>query len=143
MLEIMERSLVTKSTCSRSRRYRLISLTAWGLYALAVAAISGWFGWEPPKAGIGLYIAAVFPALPVGVAIFAMGRFIVEDPDEFQRMIQVKAVLIGTGLTMFTCTAWGFLAQYAHVWALPLYFVFQVWVAFWLLAVPVIKRNYQ
>jgi len=114
-----------------------------GLFGLAVGAISGWFGWEPPKAGLGLYLAAVSPALPIGVAMFAMGRAIVEAPDEFIRMLQVKAMLIGTGLTMFTCTAWGLLAQYAHVWALPLYLVFPMWCFWWGLALPVVNRSYR
>jgi hypothetical protein len=114
-----------------------------GAYTLTVCAISGCFGWEPPKAGLGLHLAAVSPALPIGVAIFAMGRFVVEGMDEFMRMLQVKAMLIGTGLTMFTCTAWGFLAQYAHVWALPLYCVFPMWCAFWGLALPVVIRRYR
>jgi hypothetical protein len=125
------------------RRFLLTFITAWGAYCLAVSAISGWFGWEPPKAGLGLYLAAVLPALPVGVAIFAWGRYFSELTDEFLRMVQVKAMSIGTGLTMFTCTAWGFLAQYAHVWAPPLYLVFPMWWAFYGLALPVVNRRYR
>src|ERR1039457_6978014 len=113
----------TPSTRLVRRRFWLTFYPAMGVYCLAVSAISGWFGWGPPKAGLGLYLAAGSPALPIGVAIFAMGRYVGEEADEFLRMVKVKAMLIGTGLTMFTCTAWGFLAQYAHVWALPLYFV--------------------
>jgi hypothetical protein len=114
-----------------------------GAYCLAVLAISGGFGWLPPKAGLGLYLAAVSPALPIGVAIFAIIRYLNEEQDEFVRMLQVKATLIGVGLTMFTCTAWGFLAQYAHVWALPLYLVFPMW-AFWFgLATPLVKWRYR
>lgn len=139
----MNSPLVTKSASSVRCRYRLTFLTAMGVYSLAVAAISGWFGWEPPKAGLGLYLAAVSPALPIGVAIFAMGRYFTDEPDEFLRMVQVQATLIGVGLTMFTCTAWGFLAQYAHVWALPLYMVFPMW-AFWMgLAMPFVNRRYR
>ena len=138
----MKSSLVTNSSSACSR-YRLTFLTAMGVYCLAVAAISGWFGWEPPKAGLGLYLAAISPALPIGFAIFAIIRYLGEEPDEFFRMIQVKATLIGFGLTMFTCTAWGFLAQYAHVWALPLYLVFPMW-AFWMgLAMPVVNLKYR
>jgi hypothetical protein len=58
-------------------------------------------------------------------------------------MVQVQATLVGVGLTMFTCTAWGFLTQYAHVWALPLYLVFPMW-AFWMgLAMPIVNRRYR
>jgi hypothetical protein len=139
----MKSLLVTKTAHAIRRRYRLTFLTSMGLYALAVGAISGWFGWEPPKGGFGLYLAAISPALPIGFAILAMGRYFAEEPDEFLRMVQIKATLIGVGMTMFICTAWGFLAQYAHVWALPLYLVFPMW-AFWMgLATPVVNLRYR
>jgi len=101
-----------------------------GAYCFLLFSISGWFGWEPPKSGWGLYLAALSPSLPIGVALFSMGRYLCEAPDEFFRMIQVQSWLFGLGLTLFTCTVWGFLAQYAHVWSLPLSLVFPMWV-FW------------
>jgi hypothetical protein len=113
------------------------------VYCVAVAAISGWLGWEPPNKGFGLYLTAVVPALPVGAAILAMGRYLTEEPDEFLRMLQVKATLISFGLTMFTCTAWGFVSQYGHVWSLPLFLVFPMW-AFWFgVAAPFVVRSYR
>jgi hypothetical protein len=134
---------VTPSKRSVRRRFQTVFMSAMGVYCLVVFAISGWFGWEPPKAGLGLYLAAISPALPIGFAIFAMGRYFVEEPDEFFRTVQVQATLIGVGLTMFTCTAWGFLSQYAHVWAPPLYLVFPMW-AFWMgLATPLVKMRYR
>jgi hypothetical protein len=135
--------LVAKSSRSADRHFQRTYWPAMAAYGLAVAAISGWLGWEPPSAGLGLYLAAASPALPIAVAIFALGRYFSEEPDEFLRMVQVKATLIGVGLTMFTCTAWGFLAQYAHVWALPLYLVFPVWAFWWGLALPVVKWRYR
>ncbi len=58
-------------------------------------------------------------------------------------MVMVKAMMIGTGLTMFTCTIWGFLSQYAHVWSPPLFLVFPVWWAFFGLTMPFVKRSYE
>lgn len=139
----MNGSLDKKQNCSGRKRYHGLFFGSMAAYCLAVAAISGWFGWEPPKTGLGLYLAAISPALPIGVAIFAMGCSIASEPDEFLRMIQVKAMLISLGLTMFTCTAWGFLAQYAHVWALPLYFVFAIWIFWWALARPLVSWRYR
>jgi hypothetical protein len=118
-------------------------MSAMGVYCLTVAAISGWLGWQPPSAGWGLYATSVLPALPVGVAILVMGRYLNDEPDEFFRMLQVRATLVAVGLTLFTCTAWGFLSQYAHVWALPLSMVFPMW-AFWFgMAVPVVLLRYR
>ena len=113
------------------RPWHLFSLVCWGLYCLDIFLISGWLGWEPPKVGWGLYAAAISPAFAVGLAIFGMGCSLCQEPDEFLRMVQVQSWLIALGLTLFTCTAWGFLAQYAHVWSLPLSLVFPLW-AFWM-----------
>jgi hypothetical protein len=143
MIVIMDGLLVKETSKSVRRRYLRTFLGAMAVYCVAVAGISGWFGWEPPKSGFLLYLAAVSPAPPIGLALLAMGRYFSEEPDEFLRMVQVRATLIGAGLTMFTCTAWGFLTQYAHVWALPLYMVFPMW-AFWMgAATPFVNRRYR
>lgn len=143
IIYIMNGPLVTKVTKQVRRRYRVTFVSAMAVYCLAVGAISGWFVWEPPHAGWGLYLAAITPSLPIGFAIFAMGRYFNEEPDEFLRMVQVRATMIGAGMTMFTCTAWGFLAQYAHVWSLPLYLVFPMWALWMGLALPLVKRGYR
>jgi hypothetical protein len=144
MLYIMNSNLVTRS-CKNPirRRYRVTFMSSMGVYCLAVFAISGWFGWEPPKSGFGLYLAAISPALPIAYAVFVMGRYLRDEPDEFFRSLQIQSTLIGAGLTMVTCTAWGFLAQYAGVWSMPLYLVFPMW-AFWMgLAMPFVNRRYR
>lgn len=113
------------------RNYLMRFWPLMGLYALAVAAISGWLVWEPNFEGpLGLAIA-VLPALPIGGVIWAMGRYLDEQTDEFQRLKQVRSMLMAFGVTMFVCTAWGFLAQYAGVWALPLYLVFPLYCGAW------------
>jgi hypothetical protein len=139
----MKSILVTESTRTVRWRYRITFMSAMGVYCLAVAGISGWLGWEPPRTGWGLYLTAVLPAFPVGVAILAMGRYLVEEPDEFLRMLQVKATLVAVGLTMFTCTAWGFISQYGHVWALPLFLVFPMWALWFGITAPFVLRRYR
>jgi hypothetical protein len=63
--------------------------------------------------------------------IWAMGRYLDEEQDEFQRMKQVRSMMLAFGLTLFVCTAWGFISQYAEVWALPLYLVFPLFCGLW------------
>lgn len=57
-------------------------------------------------------IAAVTPALPIGGVIYALLRYLATEPDEYQRLLMTRAVLIATGLTFFVLTAWGFLELY-------------------------------
>jgi hypothetical protein len=57
-------------------------------------------------------VAAVTPALPIGGVIYALMRYLSAEPDEYQRLLMTRAVLIATGLTFFVLTAWGFLELY-------------------------------
>ncbi len=128
-----------------NRRYHWLTWSSMAIYCLLVLAVSGRLGWQPPRAGAGLYLAAIAPALPIGVVIFAMGRYFAELPDEFIRMMKVKASLLGLGLTLFTCTAWGFLAEYAHVWAsrMSLVFVFPIWVVWMWVSSLIVELKYR
>ena len=102
-----------------------------GGYVVAVALISGWLGWEPNFEGLAGAALAALPALPIGGVIWAMGRYLDEEQDEFLRLKQVRAMMLAFGVTLFVCTAWGFAAQYAGVWALPLYLVFPLFCGAW------------
>ncbi len=97
------------------------AMTAYVVVLLGVVAVL-----KPPHAPTGpiVYLLAAAPALPVLVVIWAMGRFIVEETDEYLRARQVEAMLWATGLTLGACTVWGFLETYAPVPHVPAYFAF-------------------
>jgi hypothetical protein len=139
----MNSPLVSRSSKSVRYRYFATFLTSMALYGLAILALSGGLGWQPPRSGLGLYLSALLPALPIGGSIFAVARYLAEEPDEFLRMVRIKATLVGVALTMFTCTAWGFLSEYAHVRSLPLFMVFPMWAGWMGLAMPIIKLKYR
>jgi len=78
--------------------------------------------------GPGAYVAAVLPALPI-IGIFgAMGRYLVEEQDEYLRMRMIRQILWATGLTLTTTTLWGFLedAGLPHV---RMFYVAVAWFA--------------
>jgi hypothetical protein len=114
-----------------------------GFYVLMVALISGWLGWEPPGQGPIVYILALLPPLGVGGCIWAVGAYIEEEPDEFERMLMARIVIGAVGVTLFVCTAWGFLGWYAHVWTLPLYLVFPLFWAAYALVQPFVRRAFR
>ncbi len=72
------------------------------------------------------YALAVLPALPI-IAIFAfIGRYLVEETDEYLRMRMVRQILWATGLTLAATTLWGFLED-AGLPHLPMFYVSVVW----------------
>ena len=107
-----------------ARRYLWRFLPAMAVYSAAVLGVSAWLGGSAPPRGLLLYAAAVAPAVPLLAAIWAIGRFLVELEDEYQRALLIEAVLWATGLTLAITTVWGFLQVYADAPAPPLFFVF-------------------
>jgi hypothetical protein len=73
------------------------------------------------------YVAAVLPALPI-IAIFgAMGRYLVEERDEYIRMILVRQTLWASGFALSVATVWGFLESFNLVEHVDAYSVAIVW----------------
>jgi len=75
------------------------------------------------------YLVAVLPALPI-IGIFgAIGRYLVEEQDEYVRMLMVRQILWASGLTLSFATIWGFLNNFGLVghadgyWLIALWFI--------------------
>ena len=113
-----------------ARRYLLRLGAAMGLYLIVLAVAVKLFRSPTPPEGTLKYALALAPALPLLGAIWAMGRYIVELPDEYQRLRLAIACLWATGLTLGLCTAWGFLENFAGVQGPPLYGVFVIFMIF-------------
>ena len=77
--------------------------------------------------GPALYAIAVLPALPLIGVIWALGRFLIEETDEYQRALMVRKMLVATGFLLVVTAVWGFLEQFALVPHLPAYWCFILW----------------
>lgn len=78
----------------------------------------------------GLVLRAVMALLPglAIVAIFvALGRYLVDETDEYLRFRMVRQMLWATGATLSLATIWGFLDVFEVVPRLPLYTVAILW----------------
>ncbi len=62
--------------------------------------------------GAAAYALAVLPALPVIGVFWAVMRLLVEEPDEFIRMLQVRQALVATGFCLTIMTVWEFLQNF-------------------------------
>ncbi len=73
------------------------------------------------------YPVAVLPALPI-VGIFgAMGRYLVEEQDEYVRMLMVRQMLWASGFALSCATVWGFLDNFGLVGHADGYWVVIAW----------------
>ena len=100
---------MSSRTTPAGRRYLRRFWPAMSAYMVLLFAAAWMFKHHPPAPGPALYALAVLPALPLLVVIWAIGRFLVEETDEYLRARQVEAVLWATGLTLAATTVWGFL----------------------------------
>jgi hypothetical protein len=77
--------------------------------------------------GLIAYVAAVLPALPI-IGIFgAMGRYLVEEQDEYVRMLMVRQSLWASGFALSLATIWGFLESFDLVGHIDAYNIAIVW----------------
>lgn len=115
------------------RRYMRRFAPAMASYVVLILGVSFWLKHAPPAAPL-LYLAAILPALPLLVVIWAIGRYLVEEADEYQRALHVQSVLWGAGVTLALATVWGFLEMYARAPHVPAYWGFTLFCAAWGLA---------
>ena len=73
------------------------------------------------------WIAAILPALPIIGIFAAMGRYLVEEQDEYIRMILVRQTLWASGFALSVATVWGFLENFDLVEHVDAYSVAIVW----------------
>ncbi|MCI3181809.1 hypothetical protein C5708_16310 [Caulobacter sp. CCUG 60055] len=125
-----------------AKRYLARLLPAMTLYVLVLAGADWLFHHHPPSGWL-RYALAVAPAIPVIGAIAAMGLYLVEEADEFQRTVMTQAMLLAVGFTLATTTVWGFLETYAGVAHLPGYLVFGIFAAALGPAGPLVRWRYR
>lgn len=77
--------------------------------------------------GLVAYVVAILPALPI-IGIFgAMGRYLVEEQDEYVRMLMVRQTLWASGFALSIATIWGFLESFDLVGHIDAWNIVIVW----------------
>jgi len=100
---------VYKSPATRRYLFRMAVLMS--LYIVLIFT-AGWTFRHTGIAGIPAYALAIAPALPIIGVFWAVMRLLVEEPDEFIRMLQVRQCLFATGFCLTVMTIWEFLQNY-------------------------------
>ena len=110
------------------RRYQIRVLGLSVAYAVALVGAKLLFQQHRVGGGMAYFVAAL-PALPIIGIFVAIWRYLVEERDEYLRMLMVRQSLIASGLTLSIVTVWGFLESFDLVTHLDAYFVAVVWFA--------------
>jgi hypothetical protein len=94
-----------------ARRYLIRLLILMGFYlVLLFAAVKAFHAHA--VSGVLAYGVAILPALPIIGVFWAVMRLLVEEPDEFIRLLHVRQSLIATGFCLTVVTIWEFLQNF-------------------------------
>ena len=77
--------------------------------------------------GVFAWITATLPALPIIGIFAAMGLYLVEEQDEYVRMLMVRQTLWASGFALSIATVWGFLESFEMVSHVEVYWVSVLW----------------
>ena len=93
------------------RRYVIRIAVLMSFYLITLLAASRAFRAELVS-GPAAYALAVIPALPIIGVFWAVMRLLVEEPDEFMRLLMVRQALIAAGFCLTVMTIWEFLQNF-------------------------------
>jgi len=117
------------NSLSVNAKYTLSILVWMTLYVVILVGTISMIAHQHPT-GVLLYALSVAPALPIGGTIFVFQRHL-DKVDEYVRAVLTRRFITATGLTLFLCTAWGFLENGANVHHFSLYLVYPLfWICF-------------
>ncbi|HEU0098327.1 MAG TPA: hypothetical protein VFQ67_06075 [Allosphingosinicella sp.] len=108
------------------RRYnrRVLGLSL--AYAGALIGVSFVFRSSPPSGPLA-WALALLPALPLVGIVVAMGRYLVEESDEYLRSVESRKALVATGFMLIVTTCWGFLQTFDQLPRVDFYWAAILW----------------
>jgi hypothetical protein len=75
------------------------------------------------------YLTAILPALPIIGIFAAIGAYLLEEQDEYVRMLLVRQTLWASGFALSLATIWGFLESFGLAGHIESYYIAVVWFA--------------
>lgn len=108
------------------RQYNRRVLILSGCYGVLLIAVV-WLFNRHLLSGPIAYLAALLPALPIIGVFAAMGRYLIEERDEYLRMLTTRQTLVATGFALSIATAWGFLESFEVAPHVDAFYIAVLW----------------
>jgi hypothetical protein len=116
--------MIVRTPATKRYNWRVV----WLSLAYAALLITAVYGFKHQLVPSSLkYAVAVLPALPIIGVFVAIGRYLVEEQDEYVRMLMVRQTLWASGFTLSVWTVWGFLESFDLVGHVDGYWVAVCW----------------
>lgn len=108
------------------RRYnnQVVALSA--IYGVTLILVMSLFA-KAMVSGPLAYLVGILPALPIIGIFLVVGRYLLDERDEFLRMLMARQSLIASGFVLSIATAWGFLESNGLAPHLEAYYTAILW----------------
>lgn len=110
---------------------------------IALIVFDGFYFWYVHPTGPVAYVLAVLPGLAIIGQIVAVGLFLRDETDEFQRNLFVETLLWGLGGVLSVASVWGVLETYTHVPHLQPMWIFPIFWFFVGISSPIVMWRYR
>jgi hypothetical protein len=115
---------MARTVASKRYNWRVI----WLSLTYAVFLVGAGYGFKHDLVPSAVqYVVAMLPAVPVIGIFVAIGRYLVEEDDEYVRMLMVRQTLWASGFALSLATDWGFLESFDLVGHADGYWVAVAW----------------
>lgn len=114
------------SISSAKRRYNRDALILAFAYVFFLFAAILTFRKIQPTGLLAVAIA-ILPALPIIGMFVAIGRYVVEEHDEYLRLMLLRQILVASGFALSVATIWGFLESFDVAPHIDAYYLAVVW----------------
>ncbi len=108
------------------RRYNRTVIALSLVYAATLFSAIYAFNHHLVSGAIAVVVAAL-PALPIVGMFAAIARYLIEESDEYVRMLEVRKTLVATGFALSIATIWGFLESFEVVGHVDSYYIAVIW----------------
>lgn len=109
------------------RRYDRGILIASAVYGVSLVAGGLWFRHHPGSTDALAYALALVPGLSIAAIFAVIGRYLVEEADEYLRMLRTRQALIASALALSIATIWGFLEDFGLAPHVPPFWIAVLW----------------
>ena len=114
------------TTSPAQRRYTLRVSVAMAAYIVTLTLALRLVGAHAVTGPLA-YVLALLPGLSVAAVFWAVGRLLVEEKDEYVRMLLVRQALVATAFTLSVSTMWGFLENFELVPHVDAFYIAVLW----------------
>ena|ERR1035437_323218 len=125
-----------------TRRYLIRFAIAMSAYILLIVMDAMYFRVHH-RTGPLAYALALLPALAIIAQIVAVGFYLAEEKDEFQRNLFIQAILWGLGGLLSFTSVWGMLESFTYIRHFEPTWTFCVFWIFVGISTPFLQRRYR